>query len=144
MASNLNNINTMKKVLFIIAIVFAALVANAQQKPHKVYAELLGETNLMRTKVTISIDFGQETSFWQQHDQKQLVDAQGREMKFNSMVDAMNYMGTLGWEFEQAYVVTVGQQNVYHWLMSKLVDEEGAATEGINTKQNFIDSQGGE
>jgi prophage tail gpP-like protein len=82
----------------------------------------------MRTKVTISIDFGQETSFWQQHAQKQLVDAQGREMKFNSMVDAMNYMGSLGWEFEQAYVVTVGQQNVYHWLMSKLVDEEGAAT----------------
>ena len=25
--------------------------------------------------------------------------------------------------------------------MSKLVDEEGAATEGINTKQNYIDSQ---
>lgn len=70
-----------------------------------------------------------------------IVDQNGKEMKFNSMVDAMNYMGTLGWEFEQAYVVTIGQQNVYHWLMSKLVDEEGAATEGINTKQNYIDSQ---
>ncbi len=117
------------------------MAASAQQKPHRVYAELIGETNLMKTKVTISIDFGQQVSFWQQHAQKQLVDQNGKEMKFNSMVDAMNYMGTLGWEFEQAYVVTIGQQNVYHWLMSKLVDEEGAATEGINTKQNFIDSQ---
>lgn len=131
----------MKKLLLFVALAFASLMVNAQERPHKVYAELLGETNLMRTKVTISIDFGQEISFWQQHAQRQLVDAQGREMKFNSMVDAMNYMGTLGWEFEQAYVVTVGQQNVYHWLMSKIIDEEGAATEGINTRQNFINSQ---
>jgi hypothetical protein len=131
----------MKKLLLFVALAFASLMVNAQERPHKVYAELLGETNLMRTKVTISIDFGQEISFWQQHAQRQLVDAQGREMKFNSMVDAMNYMGTLGWEFEQAYVVTVGQQNVYHWLMSKIIDEEDAATEGINTRQNFIDSQ---
>lgn len=131
----------MKKLLLFVALAFASLMVNAQERPRKVYAELLGESNLMRTKVTISIDFGQEISFWQQHAQKQLVDAQGREMKFNSMVDAMNYMGTLGWEFEQAYVVTVGQQNVYHWLMSKVIDEEGAATEGINTRQNFIDSQ---
>ncbi len=35
------------------------------------------------------------------------------------MVDAMNYMGKRGWEFEQAYVVTIGNQNVYHWLLSK-------------------------
>lgn len=131
----------MKKLLLFVVLAFASLMVNAQERPHKVYAELLGESNLMRTKVTISIDFGQEISFWQQHAQKQLVDAQGREMKFNSMVDAMNYMGTLGWEFEQAYVVTVGQQNVYHWLMSKVIDEEGAATEGIKTRQNFIDSQ---
>ena len=130
----------MKKALLLLAFV-ATMMAASAQRPHKAYAELLGTTNFLQTKVTISIDFGQEISFWQQHAQKQLVDQNGKEMKFNSMVDAMNYMGTLGWEFEQAYVVTVGQQNVYHWLMSKLVDEEGAATEGINTKQNFIDTQ---
>lgn len=131
----------MKKVLLIIAIAFAALTANAQQKPHKVYAELLGTANLLQTKVSIKVDFGQEITFWQQHAQRQLVDKNGNEMKFNSMVDAMNYMGTLGWEFEQAYVVTVGQQNVYHWLMSKMVDEETSAKEGLNMKQDYIDAQ---
>jgi len=30
-------------------------------------------------------------------------------------------MGKKGWNFEQAYVVTIGNQNVYHWLMSKQV-----------------------
>lgn len=131
----------MKKVLFIIAIAFASLVANAQEKPHKIYAELLGTSNLLQTKVTISIDFGQQLTFGQQHAQKQLVDAQGREMKFNSMVDAMNYMGTLGWEFEQAYVVTTSNQNVYHWLMSKVVDNDESATQGIQTRKNYIDAQ---
>ena len=45
------------------------------------------------------------------------------------MVDAMNYMGKLGWEFEQAYVVTLGSgasgSNVYHWLLSKYIGEDG-------------------
>lgn len=53
------------------------------------------------------------------------------------MVDAMNFMGTLGWEFEQAYVVTVGggtsSQNVYHWLLSKYVGE-GGDTNTLKTK----------
>ena len=102
---------------------------------------MLGTTNLLQTKVTIQIDFGQDRTFWKQHAQKQLVDENGKEIQFNSMVDAMNYMGTLGWEFEQAYVVTIGNQNVYHWLMSKLIDEESSATEGIKTRQEFIDSQ---
>ena len=53
------------------------------------------------------------------------------------MVDAMNYMGELGWEFEQAYVVTFGSgsssSSVYHWLLSKYVGEEGDNTE-LKTK----------
>jgi hypothetical protein len=40
------------------------------------------------------------------------------------MVDAMNYFGKQGWEFVQAYAVTMGNQNVYHWLLKKEVSEE--------------------
>lgn len=38
---------------------------------------------------------------------------------FNSMIDALNYMGEDGWEFVQAYIVTTGEINVYHWLLKK-------------------------
>ena len=131
----------MKKVLFAIAIMLTALNANAQQKPQKVYAEIVGQSNLLQTKVTIQVDFGQERTFWMQGAQKQLVDDNGKPIQFNSMVDAMNYMGSLGWEFVQAYVVTVSNQNVYHWLMSKTIDEEGQTTEGIKTRKEFNDSQ---
>ena len=114
----------MKKILLSIAFSLIALfVANAQGK---VYCELLGTQALLSKKVTVEIDFGQSTKFFSDN---RLVDENGKVIVFNSMVDAMNYMGTLGWEFEQAYVVTLGSgagaSNVYHWLLSKYVGEEG-------------------
>jgi len=79
-----------------------------------VYCEILGTGSLFSTKVKIDIDYGQEVGFWNQD--RRLKDENGKSVKFNSMVDALNYMGTLGWEFVQAYVVTMpsmgGQQNV--------------------------------
>lgn len=35
------------------------------------------------------------------------------------MVDALNYMGNQGWEFVQAYTITMGNQNVYHYLLKR-------------------------
>lgn len=76
--------------------------------------------------MTIQVDFGQETKLFSNNT---LVDDKGEAIVFNSMVDAMNYMGKLGWEFEQAYVVTLGSgasgSNVYHWLLSKYIGEDG-------------------
>lgn len=109
----------------------ACFVSNAQGK---IYCELLGTQQFLSKKVTVQVDFGQQSKFFSDN---RLVDEKGEVIIFNSMVDAMNYMGTLGWEFEQAYVVTVGTgsgaSNVYHWLLSKFVGEEGD-TNAIKTK----------
>ena len=43
----------------------------------------------------------------------------GKAMVFNSMVDALNYMGKDGWEFAQAYSAAISNQNVYNYLMKK-------------------------
>ena len=115
----------MKRFVFILAsLIVFTLSASAQGR--KVYCELLGTQKFMSTKVTISVDFGQERKFF---GDNRMVDENGNVQVFNSMVDAMNYMGSLGWEFEQAYVVTVGggagASNVYHWLLSKYVGEDG-------------------
>ena len=59
------------------------------------------------------------------------------QWEFNSMVDAMNYMGKRNWEFEQAYVVTTSNQNVYHWLLSKEVTSDEQIKEGFMTKEEF-------
>ncbi len=39
------------------------------------------------------------------------------------MIDALNYMGEQGWEFVQAYIVTIDQQNVYHWMLKKKIND---------------------
>ena len=89
------------------------------------YCELVGQQKFLSSKVTVQVDFGQQTTLFSDN---RLVDENGDVVVFNSMVDAMNYMGGLGWEFEQAYVVTMGSgassSNVYHWLLSKYVGDE--------------------
>lgn len=89
------------------------------------YAELLGTGKLFSNKVLVEIDFGQETKLFDFHDSNRIIDPEtGKPKVFNSMVDAMNFMGALGWEFVQAYVVTVANQNVYHWLLKRPVTDK--------------------
>jgi hypothetical protein len=82
-----------------------------------VYCELVGMAKFLSTKVTVAVDYGEERSFFQ--DTRMRDEQTGKVTSFNSMVDALNYMGTKGWEFVQAYVVTTGNQNVYRWLLKK-------------------------
>ena len=114
----------MKKCLFLMLMFISISMGVVAQKPYKVFCELLGTGKLFSNKVTVTVDFGQETSFWFGSSNQYLVDDNGKAIKFNSMVDAMNYMGKRGWVFEQAYVVTTNQQNVYHWLLSKEVTQD--------------------
>lgn len=80
-----------------------------------VYCELVGTQKFLSNKVTVVIDYGEETKFFS--DNRLRDEETGKVHAFNSMVDALNYMGSNGWEFVQAYVVTNGQQNVYRWLL---------------------------
>lgn len=82
-----------------------------------VYCELVGTQKFLSTKITVSVDYGEEKGSWL--DSKIKNEQTGKVQTFNSMIDALNYMGNNGWEFVQAYIVTVGQQNVYHWLLKK-------------------------
>ena len=97
-------------------------------------------------QVTVGIDFGQEDAMRTNAlggvaSRNKLVGDDGKPLSFNSMVDAMNYMGSLGWEFEQAYVVTMpgmgGGQNVYHWLLSKYIGENESGTNGFKTRGQY-------
>jgi hypothetical protein len=86
-----------------------------------VYSELVGTQKFLSTKVTIAVDFGEAKNMWKDNRVKDEIT--GKVQVFNSMVDALNYMGEDGWEFVQAYIVTIGQQNVYHWLLKKRKQE---------------------
>jgi len=115
----------MKKQLlnFLIALLpttaFAQTVNNVPIKDIDVeYVQIVGTSRLLSTKVSIDIDFGQENKVFSAKD-TQVRDEQGKLIIFNSMIDALNFMTSHGYEFVQAYAFNVSSQNVYHYLLRK-------------------------
>ncbi|MCF8461839.1 MAG: hypothetical protein K9G46_14030 [Flavobacteriales bacterium] len=81
-----------------------------------IYCQLVGTGKLFSPEVTVSVDYGQQRGFF---DDYRIRDETGNVQSFNSMIDALNYMASMGWKFAQAYTITIGQQNVYHYLLKK-------------------------
>ena len=105
----------MRKLLFI-GLFFITTSVMAQSEKYS-YCQLVGTANLLG-KITVTIDYGQEAKWFS--DQR-VKDESGKTVKFNSMVDALNYMAVDGWEHVQAYAITTGNSNVYHHLLKKKV-----------------------
>jgi hypothetical protein len=116
----------MKKAILSIIIVLICTLSKGQDikadSTKFTYCELVGTGRLLSNKVTVQIDFGQITKFFS--DNRYKDPTTGKPVIFNSMIDALNFMGKDGWEFVQAYIVTEGSgtssQNVYHFLLKKL------------------------
>ncbi len=116
----------MKKItLVILAVLLSVLTINAQtvnDMPIKdlkaEYIQILGKAKFMSKKVTITMDFGQQVSMFAQGNMV-IKDSLGNTKVFNSMVDALNFLYEAGYEFVTAYTITVGNQNVYHYLLRK-------------------------
>lgn len=109
----------------------------------RVYAQLSCEEQIFSTKVKVSIDFGQSTSWLTSMSESRLVDRDGKEIKFNSMIDALNYLTQFGWRFAQAYVVPSGSggkdsmsiNSKTYWILYKDVDDYSQITEGFTTRR---------
>lgn len=111
-----------------------ATVSAQQGATKTVFAQIVGiNKNVLGigNKISVEIDFGLEKNFWGRDGRDMVVDENGKEIKFNSMVDAMNFMGERGWTYEDSYVVTIANQHVIHWLLSKVIPIDGDARDNI-------------
>jgi hypothetical protein len=108
----------MKKFLMISIFLTSTLVSMAQSDTSKVeqYCQVIATPRLLSNKVTIDIDFGDEKSIWR--DTRLKTDG-GRLKKFNTVIDALNYMGMAGWIFLNAYPVRVGETEIFHFAFKK-------------------------
>lgn len=117
----------MKKILFFALLgLFFSLKANSQTVndiPIKdidvEYVQIVGTSRILSNKLTIEIDFGQENKLFSSDKDTRVKDINGKNMIFNSMIDALNFMTKNGYEFVQAYAITVSNQNVYYYLLRK-------------------------
>ena len=77
------------------------------------YCMLMATEKFLSLKVNIVVDFGEEKK-------QTLKDENGKDISFNSVVDALNYMNSKGWEFVNAYAISAGSSGtIYHFLMKK-------------------------
>lgn len=114
----------MKKILLSLCVILGSYFLNAQTVndiPLKdidvEYVRIVGTSKLLTTKLTIEIDFGQRTKFFSSGKETIVKDMDGKPIDFNSMIDALNFMSKNGFEFVTAYALSVGNQNVYHYLL---------------------------
>lgn len=116
----------MRKCILILSIVILSTGYSFTQeddsKETYVYCELVGTGKVFSTKVNVVVDYGEERKFFEAANT--IEDEDGGVKDFNSMVDALNYMGNRGWEFVQAYTVSTSNSNVYHWLLKKPIIKE--------------------
>ncbi len=85
--------------------------ATPQLSPY-VYCEIIAN-HLPTTGKPVLLDFGQKTNALSYN---KLCDENGEKLKFNSGIEALNYMVSHDWEFVQAY--TSGEENnMVHYLL---------------------------
>ena len=100
----------------IIGFLLFAFVANAQSEKVEQYCEVVGMARIMSSKVNIIIDYGEAQSVWKDNRVK---NEDGSVKKFNSMIDALNFLGANGWKLVNAFPITTGGQDVYHYVFKK-------------------------
>lgn len=79
------------------------------------YLELIGKNQTFGLRINVWVDYGQEPSFRLQS----IRDADGKQQKFNSIVDALNFMSKNGWEYVHNYVVGEGEAMENRYLMRR-------------------------
>lgn len=124
---------------YLLALCLICNVGNAFAQ-HRYYCEVKGIEKDLSSGLRIIFDFGTKASYniWGDLSSKlKFVDENGEEIKFNSMVDAANYMVDKGWNFQQAYSSAYGGKPVIHWIFYKDADNMDKAREGIMTKTEY-------
>ena len=103
-------------ILYLGLFISQTLFAQSDTSKVEQYCQVIASPKLLSNKVTIDIDFGEEKSFWM--DTRLKTDA-GKIKKFNTIIDALNYMGSLGWIFINAFPVRIGETEIYHFAFKK-------------------------
>ena len=114
----------MRKILLLCLLASNGLYAQKLEK----YCEVVATGRLFSKKVTIEVDFGEERSFFKD---TRLRDDDGAVVRFNSLVDALNYMGTQNWHLVNAFPLSTGGAGgkVLHFYFRKEYDASELAPE---------------
>ena len=80
------------------------------------YIQIKGISNPNSYKINILIDFGQEMKYYTNGN---ITDDKGKKVKFNSMIEALNFMNKSGYDFVQAYGIFSASKNIDYYIMKR-------------------------
>lgn len=75
--------------------------------------QVVASQRFLSTKFNILIDYGQPTELWQTSNVRD--EETGKQRKFNSIMDAVNYMENNGWQYVDALVVSDSSSVIYRY-----------------------------
>ena len=126
----------MKKVFIIMMMALMSLGAQAQSvnqpgEKYPVYCSVKGYNFWGVGKVKVQLDLGYKTSNFET-----LLDENGKQIKFNTMMEVINYMAKRGWELDQVCFFTEGMSktNVANYILKKYIKDESEIRAGISTQ----------
>jgi len=116
----------MKKSIYIFCLFIVWNISSYAQTVNNVpikdidveYIQIVGTARPFSNKISIVLDFGQTSRFLNAKE-NHVRDDEGNLVIFNSMIDALNFFSTNGYEFKHAYAISVANQNVYHYLLKR-------------------------
>lgn len=113
----------MKKILLLVLIAgsFSAVAQDSSKVEQ--YCRLVAQNRLLSNRVNIDLDFGDERRLFS--DNRMRDEETGKLKKFNTVVDALNYMGSQGWVLVNAFPVNDGTNNTtLHYYFKKTMRKE--------------------
>lgn len=94
---------------------------NINELEHVKYVELLGVQRLLSNKIVVNVDYGQPRRVFRE---PRIKNGRGRNMKFNSMIDALNFMSMNGWEYVNNHQVHTSDTDEFHFLLRRVENFE--------------------
>lgn len=129
----------MKKFFMIMAISLMTIGAKAQSiaptedGKYPVYCDLKAYNFWGVGKVKVILDMGAVTNGGGSFES--LFGEDGKQIKFNTVMAAVNYMAKRGWKLDKTYYITEGVgKAVLHYVLVKRVKDDSEIREGIITK----------
>ncbi|MDX9854410.1 MAG: hypothetical protein RBS81_11560 [Tenuifilaceae bacterium] len=115
----------MKKLLLTLIITISALAAKSQtvngislDKIDATYIDIVEYKKFVSDKVNILLDYGQRSHII--YNEEQFVkDKNGKDMEFNSIIDALNFLSKYGYEYIDSYITVSKESSTCHFLLKQ-------------------------
>ena len=104
------------KIILLFCCMLTFLTGSSQSTETTVeqYCDIIS-SRVSASKVIIEVDYGNEKRNWKSNRLKE----DGKLKKFNSDIDAINYMGKNGWKLVNTYTIANVSGAVVHYILKK-------------------------